>query len=64
MKSNVYLYGVESTAKVPQAVIDSRTHLLRQNLEIELSRPSMEADYDKVAAINKAITFWETINEQ
>lgn len=62
MKSNLYLYGVESPVKVPQAVIDSRTHLLRQNMAIELSEPSMSRNYNKITAIVKAIDFWETIN--
>ena len=62
MKSNIYLYGAEQPAKVPQSVIDDRCDLLRLNMVTELSRPLMKQDTVKVAAIYKAINFWEKIN--
>lgn len=64
MLTNEYLYG--EGVEVPPLdnyAIMRRLELLKEHLGELLSVDYRKRDFDRVRAVNKAITFWEDINE-
>ena len=62
--SNAYLYGDEvEVPDIPADVIARRLAALSDNLEELLNHSYYDRDQTRVNAVLKAITFWETIQE-
>ena len=59
LKSNEYLYGSDvEVPEFPQDVIMRRIELLNDNLRELLEHSYYTRDNDRVAAVLKAIDFW------
>ena len=59
-----YLYGVGVEVEdIPAEIVARRVETLEENLEELYSVHYMSRDYERIRAVEKAIRFWRSINE-
>jgi len=61
MKSNLYLYNTTEVPEIPAEVVVRRLELLKDNLAELLEHSYHIRDYERVAEVLEAISFWQDL---
>ena len=64
MKTNKYLYGEGTEVEeLPADIIMRRVEILEEHLKELYAVHYMDRDDERIRAVDKALKFWRTINE-